>query len=463
MHSKTLFLGLILVTGQAHASFMFCESKLKKIGLTKEEAKSACASPFIDSTKKMLETEDPKKMAKVIRLMNSSVSYDMDYYTSKLNTRYGILDPNIALKVANRLPDDALENFNLLVERFGITEAAKMAELLPPEKMKYANKISKVYGENQTSFYNVINTATTDQLAAYILLLDKFSSKDAASLIPKYSKKDIECGLSFTSSNNEKYENYMSLCNQYNTAKLCGPKTLLFKTALKARTSNSGAWLMDQLIKSDHYTKNHALLVDKIYSSGFDSTMLKTTEKLLKNNIVSDQLTKQVLKEFENPFVTSKVIEDLINPALPDTTIIGRTFERSGSVAANWGNGSFSACSSSNGQMAIAMAIQEAESECEEYYKSKNDLRCATKTDKNKSQGICKFTVTTVSSFDKDKTSAKSCYDQDLQDGLSAVNKINHTEKDNKDSFVNETRLLKEAETVSGPNSEIKAKKTSDK
>jgi hypothetical protein len=261
----------------------------------------------------------------------------------------------------------------------------------------------------------------------------------------------------------DKYENYISLCNQYHTGKLCSSKAMLFTTALKESTSNTGPWLMDQLMNSDHYTKNHALIFDKINSSKFFSEMYDTTDKLLKSDVISDQLTNKVLKEFENPFVTSSIIEDLIKPTLLNTTISGRTFEKSGKVTANWGNGSSRACSSDKGQAAMAQVIKETQSECMKYYEGKNNLKCDTEVVRNKSEGICSFMVTTKSTYEPDKTPTKSCYDQDLQDGLTAVNKINKAEKEDDASFINTTTLQKEAQTVPRTNTETKSTKTSDR
>lgn len=463
MKASYSYILLFLFTSQAHAGFMFCESKLKKIGLTKEEAKTACNSSYIDSTKEMLNTEDPKEMAKVIRLISSSSSYNWNFYDLKKSTvDYGITDPKFALKIVKILPDEALKDFYSLIKKFGKTDALKMATILPPEKIVYANKIAVKYSGNTASFYNLMNTATTDQLATYTLLLEKLSSEKAALLISNYTKKNIECGLSFTKSSS--YEDNISLCKEYHSGKLCGSKAMLFATALKDPTSNMSTRLVDEHLKSsDHYTKNHALIYDKIYSAGFYSEISSTTEKLLKNVKISDELTNKVLKEFENPFITSSMIKGLLNSELSSTTLTGRTFEESGKVAANWGNGSLSACSSDNGRAAISRVSDKLQSQCQKTYEGKTGLICDIDVDSNRSEGICRFSVTVKSTFDKDKSGIKSCYDQDLEDGISALSKINKIDKSNSDTSVNETRLQKENQAKPSTDSEKKSTNTSDR
>lgn len=425
---KTLPL-LLIVTTQAQAGFLFCESKIKKVGITPENAKLLCDLPSIDPIKEMLNTEVPSDVRDALNLMYNSS--DLDYKTkSKKITIF--IKPNIksedALIIAKAIPEDAVKSFSAIIKRYP-HEAVSFSKKIPAEKIKFASELSTKYPEDSKSFLKLIESKSVEKLALISQLNEKAGINDALFITSRYNDTDIQCALSFTNADSAQLKKNVDNCYNFSNNKICGAKKIIFSSLAKQPDNLAAGEYLENINRSDFFTKNQATLFSKIYDAGYGESMKSELLDVLKYEIVSEELINKVSLELEKPSADKESLTKILRQYAKVTRRVSapKTIFK-GSESANWGNGSFPACSSSDGKVAIRNSKNILEQNCHKKYSEEILLECDTEIEHGNGKLICYYAITVSPSYWPKNT--LTCDDLDTIEGLVSLQVLNKDKKD---------------------------------
>lgn len=413
---------MLIMTTQAHAGFLFCESKIKKIGITPEDAKQLCDDKANDSIKKMLDTESSANLKNALSLMMNSKKDNQFRAT-----------PEEALFIAKKAPESLHDSYAILIREFKGKDAMEMVKKpFPEDKFKQAVELATAYQSDGTNFIKFISSESPEKLSNMASLSKVISFDEAKKIASKYKKEDIDCGLSFTSAETKSLKKNIDTCYDFNKGNLCGAKASIFESLSKQPDSKLAGIYLERLTRSDrtdYLTRNQASLFSKLYSAGYAESMEKELRDILFNELVPAELIKEISLALEKPSTDEATIRKIMKK-YPITTrrAYAPKMYIKGSVSAEWGNGSHPACTSNNGYRAIFNAYGEAEANCRNTYEGKTSLSCEQSLSTGDGQMICSYVVTVSPVYWPDNT--LTCYDLDTVENLVSLEVLNPKKKD---------------------------------
>lgn len=403
----------IFISTQANAGFLFCRSKLEKVGMTNEESTNLCKSPANEQIKKILASEDAETVRKVLTLMYETKTYQMNRGIVQVIFN---VSPDNALKIIKKVPEEALKNFSKVIIRFGENAAVRLATEVSPEKLKDAGVISSKYPGGISEFVTMLNEQTPETISDLASIIHRVSYKSALLILSKANESDIKCGLALSGAtgNEQVVENNILLCSQYSAGNLCQAKEILISAFIKNPTSEATKKYLSEVVKSDFYSYNQAALLSKIINGKYLDDLSQVRDMIFSNAEISDDTAEQLLKELDNNRVNKDHLKEILKKGnISSYRQNAQPYVLTGSARAPWGNGSLPACNTSNAIIAVNNTKSLLAQACKEAFGEFEMLACNMSVKYSDNSLRCNFAVELKATYIPD--TVKNCYENDLR------------------------------------------------